>query len=57
MLFAIDLCEKCIWIGIDPKIENRKNTEATRFCPRCGSEVVCVPLRLTLKEIVRRWVA
>lgn len=53
MFFAIQVCEKCHWAGTHTNTVNKivSNTDATWFCPRCDGEVVCVPLRLTIKDL------
>ena len=55
MLFAIQLCEKCNWIGTyDQCIKKHLSGEdATVACPRCKEYTVVVSLRLSLKELLK----
>lgn len=58
MFFAIQVCEKCHWAGTHTDTVNKivSSTDATWFCPRCDGEVVCVPLRLTIKDLWNSWI-
>ena len=55
MLYAIQLCEKCTWVGTNEQTirKHLPDTDATIFCPHCEEETVTVPLRLTIKDVLK----
>jgi len=58
MRFVVQVCEKCSWVGTHKDCVHKKdpNTDSTWFCPRCGGEVVCVSLKLTIKDLWKAWI-